>query len=68
MITTAQTIMLASIERAHGAVRRIAEDSDLGANLLVHCITDTRAYQCRGCHAVFTIEPDGECGVWARVD
>ena len=60
--------MLASIEQAHGTVLRIADDSDLGEQILAKCVSGSRAYQCKTCDAVFAIEPDGECALWRRVD
>lgn len=67
-MTLEQSLALAAIEQAHGHVKRIPDDSPLGEQLLSQCVTDTRAYRCRNCLAAFTIEPDGELGVWGLVD
>jgi hypothetical protein len=68
VITDEQSVVLASIERAHGAVQRIPDESLTGQRLLGECVSDTRAYQCQNCELGFTIEPDGETLVWVLVD
>lgn len=67
-MTHEQAEMLEMIKRQHPQLRRVTDESSLGSQLLARCVTDTYAFQCRGCQAVFTVEPDGETDVWALVD
>lgn len=64
-MTHEQAEMLTEIERRHGDLRRIRDDSCLGGDLLAQFVSDTYAFQCRCCGVVFTVEPDGNTEIWA---